>query len=146
MLRSLSQKALPTGIPSKYRSLAPRHPPHTQAPKQMNDFSSHYQRLRFLSIFALLGLLILLVSAVISQMYSSPSICDALMILGGILVLPGFIYTYCLTILHWKHLYTGRHSNLWGILLLIETSGICKIIYFIRHILPDLSRSRRSCP
>ena len=113
---------------------------------RMNDFSLHYKRLIPLSFCTLIGLILALLSAVISQIYSSSSLCTALAILGGILALPGFIYMYCLTILHWKHRYSGRHSNLWGIILLIETSGLFKIIYFIRHILPDLLRARNSRP
>jgi hypothetical protein len=56
---------------------------------------------------------------------------------GAVLFLPGFVYLYILTIWHWKERYKGRHSDLWGALLLIETSGWFKLVYFFRHLLPD---------
>jgi hypothetical protein len=59
------------------------------------------------------------------------------MIVGIILFLPWFFYVYVLTIWHWKERYRGYHNRLWGALLLVETSGWFKIIYWFRHIVPD---------
>jgi hypothetical protein len=44
---------------------------------------------------------------------------------------------------HWKERYQGKHSDLWGALLLIETSGWLKVIYLFRHIFPDMKRTPR---
>jgi hypothetical protein len=64
-------------------------------------------------------------------------------IAGALFVLPGFIYFYVLVILHWKDRYRGRHSDLWGVLILIETSGWMKLVYMFRHLLPDMWQSGR---
>jgi hypothetical protein len=56
---------------------------------------------------------------------------------GLFLTLPWFLYVYLMTIWHWKARYRGEHSELWGALLLIEVSGWFKIIYLLRHIVPD---------
>ncbi len=47
------------------------------------------------------------------------------------------------TIWHWKGRYIGEHSDLWGGLLLVETSGWMKLVYLFRHMLPDLRREGR---
>ena len=62
---------------------------------------------------------------------------------GAVLFLPGFVYVYILTIWHWKDRYKGRHSDLWGALLLIETSGWFKLVYLFRHLLPDAIETAR---
>jgi hypothetical protein len=62
---------------------------------------------------------------------------------GALLFLPGFVYLYILTIWHWKDRYKGSHSDLWGALLLIETSGWSKLVYLFRHLLPDALESGR---
>lgn len=62
---------------------------------------------------------------------------------GVVLFLPGFLYVYVLTIWHWKDRYKGRHSDLWGALLLIETSGWFKLVYLFRHLLPDAMETVR---
>jgi hypothetical protein len=70
-------------------------------------------------------------------------------VLGILLLAPLLFYLVILTIWHWKERYIGDHSNLWGALLLIETSGWFKIVYWFRHILPDwrgTGRYRRSNP
>jgi hypothetical protein len=60
-----------------------------------------------------------------------------------LLILPAFIYIYVIVIWHWKDRYRGKHSDLWGALILIETSGWMKIVYLFRHILPNLRHSGR---
>jgi hypothetical protein len=64
-------------------------------------------------------------------------------VLSALAFVPFFIYVYVLTILHWKGRYRGRHSDLWGTLLLLETSGWFKLIYIFRHILPDMKGAGR---
>ena len=63
--------------------------------------------------------------------------------IGIFLVLPLFFWLVLMPLLHWKDRYIGRKSTLWGALLLLETSGWFKIIYWFRHILPDWKRSGR---
>jgi hypothetical protein len=59
------------------------------------------------------------------------------------LIIPGFVYIYVVVLLHWKDRYRGRHSDLWGALILIETSGWMKLVYIFRHIIPDMRHSGR---
>jgi hypothetical protein len=56
--------------------------------------------------------------------------------LGAVAVVPVVIYLIIFTIWHWKGRYRGSHGDLWGALLLVETSGF-KLIYLFRHIIPD---------
>lgn len=62
---------------------------------------------------------------------------------GALLALPGLIYFYVLSILHWKDRYRGRHSDLWGVIILIETSGWMKLVYLFRHMIPDMRHTGR---
>jgi hypothetical protein len=69
---------------------------------------------------------------------SSGDIRLFLLIFGALFFVPGAIYGYFVTIWHWKDRYRGNHSDLWGAIILIETSGWMKIVYLFRHILPDM--------
>jgi hypothetical protein len=60
-----------------------------------------------------------------------------------LLLVPLFCYVYVLVIWHWKDRYRGRHSDLWGLLILIETSGWFKLVYIFRHLVPDMRHSGR---
>jgi hypothetical protein len=64
-------------------------------------------------------------------------------VFGVLFLFPFLVYTYVVVIWHWKERYQGKHSDLWGALILIETSGWMKIVYFFRHILPDMKRTER---
>ncbi len=64
-------------------------------------------------------------------------------IMALLLIVPAFIYVYVIVILHWKARYRGEHSDLWGVLILVETSGWMKLIYIFRHIVPDMHHSGR---
>ncbi|WP_170157568.1 hypothetical protein [Roseimicrobium gellanilyticum] len=48
------------------------------------------------------------------------------------------MFAYILTILHCKSRYKGDYSDLWGVLLMAETTGWFKLIYLIRHMIPDM--------
>jgi hypothetical protein len=61
----------------------------------------------------------------------------------ALLVLPSLIYTFVVIIWHWKERYRGKHSDLWGALIVIETSGWFKIVYLFRHLIPDMRQSGR---
>ena len=60
-----------------------------------------------------------------------------------LLILPAFAYIYVIVIWHWRDRYRGKHSDLWGALILIETSGGMKRVYLFRHILPDVRHTGR---
>ena len=53
------------------------------------------------------------------------------------------MYTYVVIIWHWKDRYRGKRSDLWGALILVETSGWFKIAYLFRHLIPDMCHSGR---
>lgn len=93
-----------------------------------------FSTLRKLFSAALLGLLPMIASIVVR----SESIRLFFVFLALVLILPVLFYLVVFTLWHWKGRYIGGHSNLWGALLLIETSGWMKVVYFIRHMLPDL--------
>lgn len=104
------------------------------------DFLKLYGKLKLLGAIAGLGVGLLIFSLVHGQ---EDGLGQALMILSVFAILPAFLLTYCMTILHWKHRYIGEKSTLWGVLLLLETSGWFKIVYLFRHILPDLQGTGR---
>jgi energy-converting hydrogenase Eha subunit G len=82
------------------------------------------------------GLAILLPLMFIER--TAPSLLILTLVFTGIvLFVPGAVYFVLVTIWHWKERYRGRHSDLWGGLILIETSGWFKLIYLFRHIIPD---------
>jgi ABC-type dipeptide/oligopeptide/nickel transport system permease subunit len=101
------------------------------------DYSNRFKILKKLFIPFLIGVVFLIVACFLKEENGR----NLIAFLGAILALPCFIYSYILTILHWKERYTGDKSTLWGILLLVETSGWFKLVYIFRHLLPDL-RSR----
>lgn len=68
---------------------------------------------------------------------------NALVVTGALAIVPVVFYLVLLTVWHWKSRYRGAHSDLWGALLIIETSGWFKIVYLFRHLLPDLQSSGR---
>lgn len=96
----------------------------------MHLFANKFRILVRLAKFALLAIPLLLIAAILR---SGP-----LAIVGALAVLPCFGFAYVLTLLHWKSRYRGRHSDFWGVLLLIEASGWFKLVYFFRHICPDM--------
>lgn len=64
-------------------------------------------------------------------------------IFAVLFILPAFFYTYVVTLWHWKDRYRGDHSDLWGALILLETSGWMKVVYLFRHLIPDMRKSRQ---
>lgn len=67
----------------------------------------------------------------------------ALFVIGLLLVMPWLFYGHAVCIWHWKARYRGKHSDLWGVVLILETSGWFRLIYMLRHILPDARQSGR---
>jgi len=95
--------------------------------------------LKKLGFAALLGSLFLIAGF----LASGGGIQVAFLVAGFLAILPGFFYFFVFTIWHWKARYRGRHSDLWGALLLIETSGWFKLVYLFRHVIPDARQSGR---
>jgi hypothetical protein len=60
-----------------------------------------------------------------------------LIFIGMLMLIPFLIHETIFPVWHWKRRYRGEHSDLWGALLVIETSGLLKLVYWFRHILPD---------
>jgi hypothetical protein len=95
--------------------------------------------LRKLGFAALIGLVVALVGLIAA----GGSLSTILIVIGLLAIAPEFIYFFMVTIWHWKARYRGSHSDLWGALLLMETSGWFKLVYLFRHIIPDARQSGR---
>jgi hypothetical protein len=67
----------------------------------------------------------------------------ALASLGAVCIVPVAFYLVVLTLWHWKSRYRGDHSNLWGAVLVLETSLLGKLVYLFRHLIPDARKSGR---
>jgi hypothetical protein len=96
-------------------------------------WQSRFRWLLRLGIASLVGLAILLPSIVMNE---TPSLVVAALA-GCFLFIPGAAYLILVTIWHWKERYRGKHSDLWGGLILLETTSWFKLIYLFRHIIPD---------
>jgi hypothetical protein len=101
-------------------------------------WEKRFEIIRILGWLALASLPFFVLALLTSEFFQIFSTVAAVL-----LILPAFVYTYIVVIWHWKDRYRGRHSDLWGALILIETSGWMKIVYFFRHILPDLRHTGR---
>jgi len=100
---------------------------------------TRFEWLKNLGFVALLGLMFL-----IAALLANGGAIQTIFIVTGLLAfVPGFFYLFVVTIWHWKARYRGAHSDLWGALLLIETSGWFKLVYLFRHIIPDARHSGR---
>jgi hypothetical protein len=80
---------------------------------------------------------------VVVALLTSETLQKCAAVFGVLLIMPAFIYTYVVILWHWKDRYRGKHSDLWGALILIETSGWFKIVYLFRHLIPDMRHSGR---
>jgi hypothetical protein len=97
-----------------------------------------FELMRAFLWMALPGALLLVVTAFTPQDYRVwPGVFAVL------LIAPALIYIYVLILWHWKDRYRGKHSDLWGALLLLETTGWFKLVYLFRHLLPDMRNSGR---
>jgi hypothetical protein len=105
------------------------------------EFEAKVRLLKRLGWLALVGVTLLAIAFSLGDDQLDPY--RALAVVGGLSLVPGLVYLVLLTIWHWKGRYRGVHSNLWGALLVIETSGWFKVIYLFRHIIPDARRSGR---
>src|ERR1035437_3082657 len=101
----------------------------------MNPFANKFSTLSRVAKLALIAVPLLVVAAVLHSHSPLAELCGFFAVL---VALPCLIYGYVLTILHWKARYRGSHSDLWGVLLLLEASGGFKLVYLFRHLLPDM--------
>ena len=102
----------------------------------IDKWRKRFERLRLFGGLALLGLLFAIAAFLTSEFVQA--VCGVAAVM---FILPGFVYAYVVVIWHWKDRYRGRHSDLWGVLILIETSGWMKLVYIFRHIVPDMRHS-----
>lgn len=106
------------------------------------ELEAKFATLKRLGRVALVGL----VAGALAFTVSAEMLQVLLALAAAGLILPLIGYLVVFTIWHWKGRYIGSHSNLWGALLLIETSGWFKVIYFFRHMLADLRQDGRYSP
>jgi hypothetical protein len=99
----------------------------------MHPFAKKFSILVRLGWLAALSVPLQIATAVLPWRFAKISL-----VASALMMLPCFIFAYVLTVLHWKGRYRGRHSDLWGVLLLLETSGLFKLVYLVRHIVPDI--------
>jgi hypothetical protein len=99
------------------------------------------QRLLWL---ALVGLMLVIVGVIADSAQSDGRVVMTLvswhlmiMMLGAFALAPFILYAIVLSIWHWKARYKGKHSYLWGGILVMETSGWSKLVYLLRHVIPD---------
>lgn len=105
-------------------------PDHIEHP-----FAKKFRILVRLAKFALAAIPLLVLAAILREHSPRPQM---LIVLAMFTSVPCLVFAYVLTILHWKSRYRGTHSDLWGVLLLLEASGWFKLIYIFRHVRPDM--------
>jgi hypothetical protein len=103
------------------------------------QFDAHIERLKFWGALAALGFLAFLAAMALGDR----PLTTLLLAVAFLLMAPFLFYCVILIIWHWKGRYRGTHSDLWGALLVIETSGITKLVYVFRHLIPDARRTGR---
>jgi hypothetical protein len=101
----------------------------------VHPFTNKFRIMVRLAKLALVAIPLLVLAAIL---HSHSPLSELLVALAVLSFLPCFFFMYVLTVLHWKSRYRGTHSDLWGALLLLETSGWFKLVYIFRHILPDM--------
>ena len=107
----------------------------------MHPFVSKFETLKRLGEMALYGLGAI---AWATSHFHGPELVAALCgAFAAILIAPVVVFFCILPILHWKARYRGAHSDWWGVLLVLQLSGWAPLIYFFRHILPDMRRTGR---
>src|SRR5882724_9295932 len=102
------------------------------------QFLARYGTLKKLLYLALFGLALFVGSITVLGDDLHPNIPSTVCaIIGAVAFVPGVFYIVALTIWHWKTRYRGNRSDLWGVVLVVETSGWFKLVYLFRHIIPD---------
>jgi hypothetical protein len=101
-------------------------------------WEKRFARIHLLGKLALTGAIFL-----IGVFLTSGSTRTFCMVSALFLIVPALIYTYVVIHLHWKDRYRGDHSDLWGVLILVETTGWLKLVYLFRHLIPDMQHTGR---
>jgi hypothetical protein len=114
------------------------------------ELAWHYRIFKRLALLALIGLVIFIATALNSTSNDSGAAIVRLsnweivsMLLVSIAMVPFMIHAVLVSIWHWKARYKGERSKLWGALLVIEVSGWFKVIYLLRHFIPDARKTGR---
>jgi hypothetical protein len=103
------------------------------------EFLERFALLKRLGVAVLAGLALLLAALNLPE----GGLQTWTAVLGGFAIVPGVFYLILLTAWHWKARYRGAHSDLWGALLILESSGWFKLVYLFRHLVPDAAGSGR---
>ena len=103
------------------------------------QFDTHIERLTFAGMLAAVGFAGFLALLALGESPLAP----VLFAVVFLLMAPFLVYLVILIIWHWKARYRGAHSDLWGAFLLVETSGITKLAYTFRHLIPDARQTGR---
>ena len=96
-------------------------------------FARRFEALKWLGYLAFAGVAL----GVGAFLVGSEGTRTVLTVLAVLSILPVFVYGMILPIWHWKERYVGDHSDLWGVLLVLEVSSWFKLVYWFRHILAD---------
>ncbi|HET7024697.1 MAG TPA: hypothetical protein VFI39_05790 [Gemmatimonadales bacterium] len=73
----------------------------------------------------------------IGLFWSDNDVATTCWVIGILGLLPLMFHLFMIPVWHWRERYRGAHPDLWGALLVIETSSWSKLIYWFRHVLPD---------
>jgi hypothetical protein len=92
-------------------------------------FEPKWKTLRKAAKFALVGLLPIAMAVLLRE--------PAVAAIAVLFLIPLLVWLVLIPLLHWRERYRGTNMTLWGALLVLETSGWFKIIYWFRHVLPD---------
>jgi hypothetical protein len=104
----------------------------------IDKWEMRFERIRQLAWIAAIG-----VVCAFAAWLTADYVRTFLGVVAAMLIAPCFIYAYVVIIWHWKDRYRGKHPDLWGALILLETSGWMKLVYFFRHMIPDMNRTGR---
>jgi len=109
-------------------------------PAEDNDrqawFARHWQYGRRFGRYALIGVPAGVLLALLARQ-------PGLVFVGVLAALPYLGWLVVVPILHWRDRYVGERSTAWGALMVLETSGWSKLVYWFRHVLADREANGR---
>ena len=114
-----------------------------QESQTMHPFADKFELLKRLGQMALLGVGLAVVALMTVVLHGPALVARMCGMFSAVFIAPVVFYFVVLPIFHWKARYRGSHSDGWGVLLLLQFSGWSAVIYFFRHILPDMRRTGR---
>ena len=109
----------------------------------MHPFANKFETLKRLGQMAMYGLGLAAIAWVTSYLRGPGLVAAFCGAFAVILIVPAVVFLCVMPILHWKARYRGEHSDWWGILLVLQLSGVAPLVYFFRHVLPDMRCSGR---